>query len=270
MVDVEGVGGAAEAASACGADTILLLGDIRFFTADLIGEGNIKIAQAAEQTEKARAAAEERRNGLKAVLKELGQWGAATPAQQKAYERMAGMYSGEIILLAARECAAKQKQFDSVMKLLESWQERGFTTEEEIREHIEAFHGKEEFLKSLRQKWAGRDTDIGQKTLQMLDKWENRLNFSREMIALAADEAWEAKKPIAYMDRLLGSWAEKGIRTPEAAAAEKKARGEQPQAARTGKPVAAQQYVQRDYDGEQEEARQRMLAGILNGGEEDA
>ena len=29
----------AEAASACGADTILLLGDIRFFTADLIGEG---------------------------------------------------------------------------------------------------------------------------------------------------------------------------------------------------------------------------------------
>ncbi len=88
-------------------------------------------------------AAEERRNGLKAVLKELGQWGAATPAQQKAYERMAGMYSGEIILLAARECAAKQKQFDSVMKLLESWQERGFTTDEEIREHIEAFHGKE-------------------------------------------------------------------------------------------------------------------------------
>ena len=216
-------------------------------------------------------AAEEKRNNLREILRELGQYGAPTPAQQKLYARMTEMYPNEIILLAARECAAKQRNFDSVMKLLESWQERGFTDEKQIRDHIDAFHGKEEFLKTLRQKWAGKDTDIGQKTLQMLDRWEGSMGFSREMIALAADAAYEAKKPIAYMDKLLTAWNEQGIRTPEAAKEEQKTRGEQAASRKTpGKNVAAQQYTQRDYDDEQADAMRRMLSGVTNGGGEHA
>ena len=216
-------------------------------------------------------ASEEKRKNLKQVLKEIGQYGAATPAQQKLYDRMTELYPHKIILLAAGECAAKQKSFDSVLKLLESWQERGFTKEEEILGQIDAFHKKEEFLKELRQKWAGRDADIGQKTLQMLEKWENSMGFSREMISLAADAAFEAKKPIAYMDRLLTEWSQKGIRTPEAAKEEKKSREE---VLKTGKnsrkTVTAQQYTQRDYDGEQEDAMRRMLSGVRNGGDSHA
>ena len=216
-------------------------------------------------------AAEEKRKNLREVLREMGQYGAPTPAQQKLYDRMTEMYPNEIILLAARECAAKQKNFDSVMKLLESWQERGFTDEKQIRDHIEAFHGKEEFLKALRQKWAGKDTDIGQKTLQMLDKWEGGMGFSREMIALAADAAYEAKKPIAYMDKLLTGWNAQGVRTPEAAREEQKTRGEKPSPGKpAAKNVAAQQYTQRDYDDEQADAMRRMLSGVTNGGGEHA
>ena len=183
------------------------------------------------------------------------------------------MYPQEIILLAAGECAAKQKKFDSVIKLLESWQERGFTDEKQIRKHIEAFHQKEEFMKKLRQKWAGQDTDIGQKTLQLLEKWESNMGFSREMISLAADAAFEAKKPITYMDRLLTNWAEKGIRTPEAAKQEQKNTGDG-ELQKAGKPnrktIPAQQYTQRDYEGEQEDAMRRMLSGVRNGGENHA
>ena len=214
-------------------------------------------------------ASEEKRRKLKQVLKEIGQYGAATPAQQRLYDRMTEMFPQEIILLAAGECAAKQKKFDSVLKLLESWQERGFTDEEQIRNHIEAFHQKEEFLKKLRQKWAGQDADIGQKTLQLLEKWENSMGFSREMISLAADAAFEAKKPIAYMDRLLTDWSEKGIRTPEAAKQEQKTAGAG-EMRKTGKTVPAQQYSQRDYEGEQEDAMRRMLSGVRNGGESHA
>ena len=217
-------------------------------------------------------AAEEKRKNLKEVMKEIGQYGAATPAQQKLYAEMTDLYPQNIIILAARECAAKQKHFDSVLKLLESWKERGFEDEKQILEHIEAFHEKEEFIKTLRQKWAGRETDIGQKTLQMLEKWENGMGFSREMISLAADEAYEAKKPISYMDKLLQSWAEKGIKTAEAAKKEQKAHEEQSGSLRKDsvKNVPAQQYTQRDYEDEQDEAVRRMISGIANGGEHHA
>ena len=218
-------------------------------------------------------ASEEKRRKLKQILKEIGQYGTATPAQQKLYDRMTEMYPQEIILLAAGECAAKQKKFDSVIKLLESWQERGFTDEKQIRKHIEAFHQKEEFMKKLRQKWAGQDTDIGQKTLQLLEKWESNMGFSREMISLAADAAFEPKKPITYMDRLLTNWAEKGIRTPEAAKQEQKNTGDgelQKAVKPNRKTIPAQQYTQRDYEGEQEDAMRRMLSGVRNGGENHA
>ena len=217
-------------------------------------------------------ASEEQRKRLKEALNEVGQFGPVTPAQQKLYAQMTALYPQEIILLAARECAAKQKRFDSVLMLLKSWQERGFTDEKQIQEHISAFHEKEQFLKELRSKWAGRDTDIGQKSLQLLDKWENQLGFSREMISLAADLAFEMKKPVAYMDKTLGYWAGKGIRTPEDAEADRKAHREQYQqnaGKGASKTVSAQEYTQRDYSGEQEEAMIRMISS-MNGGEENA
>ena len=104
----------------------------------------------------------------------------------------------------------------------------------------------------------------------MLDKWEGEMGFSREMISLAADEAFEAKRPIAYMDKILTDWAGKGIRTPEGALEEKQKRAETAPSARKtgGKTVAAQQYTQRDYSNEDDEAFARMLS--LNGGDGDA
>ena len=57
----------------------------------------------------------------------------------------------------------------------------------------------------------------------------------------------------------------------EAAKEEKKSREE---VLKTGKnsrkTVAAQQYTQRDYDGEQEDAMRRMLSGVRNGGDSHA
>ena len=221
------------------------------------------------------AETEQQREDLKTVLNELGQYGAPTPAQQRQYAQMLEKYPQEIILIAARECAAKQKRFDSVMKLLESWQERGFSSADQIREHIRAFHEKEEFLKELRQKWEGRDTDIGQKSMQMLDKWENGLGFTREMITLAADLAFEVKKPAAYMDKTLEAWAAEGVRTPEDVRKRQQDRAGQAQGTRkaAAKTVSAQQYEQRNYDNEQGEALQRMISAMHSsdkGGEENA
>jgi len=220
----------------------------------------------AEDVEKA----EERRKGLQRVMKEAGQFGAATPAQKKQYQEMLALYPQEIILIAARECARKGRHFDSILKLLQSWQERGFTQEEEIRAHIRAFHEKEAFLKGLKEKWSGRESEIGQKTLEMLERWEG-LGLSREMITLAADSAFEVKKPMAYMDKILGYWAENNIRTVEEAKRDRQKSGEAYQEMTRksgGKAVGAQQYEQRDYSGEQDEALRRMIS--MMGGNEDA
>ena len=199
---------------------------------------------------------EQQRAALKQVLAETGTRGPVTPTQQKLYAEMTALYPQEIILMAAKECAAKQSSFESVLKLLQSWEQRGFTGEKQISDHIRAFHDKEEYLAGLKQKWNTRDAGTGRRAMQMLDKWEDDLGFSREMISMAAEYAFEAKKPLSYMDSILEGWAEKGIRTPEAARKEKQAASAQ---SRGGKPVTAQQYEQRDYSGEQDEAMRRML-----------
>ncbi|MBR6165579.1 MAG: DnaD domain protein [Clostridia bacterium] len=217
------------------------------------------------------AEASQRRQEMRQVLREVGQNGATTPAQENLYNQMRDLYPQGIILLAARECAIKQKRFDSVLKLLQSWKERGFSGEEEIREHISEFHRKEEFLKALKARWSGKEAEIGQKTVQLLDKWEKDLGFSREMISLAADAALEVRKPMAYMDKLLSYWAEKQIRTEADVLRDRREHQERyqnPDKKPEGKSVHAQDYGQRDYSGEQDEARRRMLA--MMGGAGDA
>ena len=212
---------------------------------------------------------ENQRENLKEVLSAAGIFGPVTQARTDLYNRMVLLYPQNIILLAARECAAKQSSFESVLKLLESWHERGFTNEKQIRDHIAAFHEKEEFLCQLRKKWSVQDADPGRKALELLDKWENKMGFGREMISLAADYAFEAKKPVSYMDRTLSAWAEQNIRTREEAEKARIKNAGQPMPGKSPvKTVPAQQYEQRDYSKEQEDAMQRMLD--LNGGEGNA
>ena len=215
---------------------------------------------------------EQYRNDLKEILCESGYYGAPTQPQEKLYMQMSLLYPKSIILLAAKECQAKQHGFDSVLKLLQSWKERGFMDEEQIREHIDTFHDKEEFLKSLRSKWSFRDAESCQKALRQLEKWEGEFGFGRDMISLAADLAFEAKKPLAYMDSILAGWSEKGIRTPEDVLEDRRMHSSQtsgPAKKNKGKTVTAQQYTQRDYSMEQEEAMQRMLH-MYGGKENDA
>lgn len=214
---------------------------------------------------------EQRRKNLKEILSEIGYRGTPTPAQEKLYDRMTSLFSQPIIRIAAKECAAKQRSMDSVLKLLQSWSDRGFTEEKQIQEHIDAFHEKEEFIKELRKKWSGGEAEPGNKALQLLDKWEDELGFSREMISLAADLAFEAKKPLSYMDSTLTGWAKDGLKTPEAVKKERKDHAEQrnePGKRSSVRGVLAQQYQQRDYSHEQDEAMERMLN--MKGGEENA
>ena len=101
--------------------------------------------------------------------------------------------------------------------------------------------------------------------MEMLTRWEESLGMNRETILKAADYAAEVRRPMAYMDALMTRYAEKGIRTPEAAEQDHREYAAQyREIARNAaeKKLPAQDYSQRDYSGEQEAAFDKMLKRI--------
>ena len=207
----------------------------------------------------------QRHKNIRDVMKKLGRSAATTEYQEKAYDQMLQIYPQEIILLGAEECERKKRDPESLLLLLKSWKDRGFTTKEQIEEHIRVFRDREAFLKKLRSRWSSRETDPGGQHMDMLCRWEETLGISREVILKAADFAAEVRRPMAYLDALMTRYAEKGIRTPEEAEQDHREYTAQYKdiARKTAeKNLPAQNYDQRDYSGEQDAAFERMIDRI--------
>ena len=204
----------------------------------------------------------DRHDQAKKVMHQLGRNGSVTAYQEEIYNRMADLYPFEIIMSAARECSRKKKDPESVLKLLESWKKRGFTHLEEVEEHIRQFHDREDFIRKIRSRWPVRETEPGERSLEMLAEWEESLGLSRELILKAADHASEAKNPMNYTDRLLRRYAEKGIHTPEEAEKDRTEFAAQYRDLSKAIPQKSggnSGYEQRDYSGEQDAALERMM-----------
>ena len=116
-----------------------------------------------------------------------------------------------------------------------------------------------ELLQELRKMW-GLTSLTGTKNRAMLTEWEEKLGFAPELILTAAEAANGTERPMYYLDTVLRAYARKGIRTKEQILEERQARKTKDGAAKAGKPLPAQQYSQRDYSDEDEEAFARMLA----------
>ena len=210
-----------------------------------------------------RAAA--RHEDIKKVMKELGRTGAITPYQENVYDQMLQLYPQEIILLGARECGRMKRDPESLLQLLGAWKKRGFTTGEQVEEHIRNFREKELLLKTVRSRWNSREADTGGRHMDMLTRWEDELGMSPEVILKAADYAAEVRRPMAYLDALMTRYAEKGIRTPQEAEQDHREHMAQYKdiAQKTAeKKLPAQDYSQRDYSGEQDAAFERMMNRI--------
>ena len=203
-----------------------------------------------------------RHEDVKKVMKELGRTGSITPYQESIYNRMLQLYPQEIILLGARECGRMKRDPEMLLQLLESWKKRGFTSPEQVEQYIRTFREKEAFLKTVRSRWNIRETETGGQHMDMLNRWEETLGMSREMILKTADYAAEARRPMAYLDALMTRYAEKGIRTPEEAERDHREFADQYSEIRQKAEVKknpAGDYSQRDYSGEQDAAMDRLL-----------
>ena len=217
----------------------------------------------------------QRTDELRTVLKKLGK-GEITPGNLELYDRMKALYPQDVILIAAEECSHSSKGPEEMMNLLQSWKDKGLENTLQIRDYIDAFHEQTALIRELRGIWGSDPSRIGKTDRSLVRKWEQEMGFSKDMILSAAAYAAEAKNPMAYLDKILSSYEAKGIKTPEAAAKERKNGGlKDRKSTQSGKTVIAQQYSQRDYRDVQEQMMNRQQKEILeflnrNGGKPDA
>ncbi len=208
---------------------------------------------------------------LREVLNTL-EIGSSITSENKALMADLGrMYPQPVILIGARECARNGKDLSDLKKLLQSWQEKGLKTEREVLAYVNEFHAKNELLKKLRDLWNGSEPKIGDAARKTVTRWKDEWGFSEEMILKTAEYASEAKKPMAYLDKILSVYQEQGIKTPEEAekARQKFQKQMGTERKNTGiKRVIAQQYEQRDYTGRQKEMMDLFIR--MNGGEPNA
>ena len=199
---------------------------------------------------------------LKETISRLG--GGMTEENRHILMKLENEYSPEVLRIGVRECAAGHRNIEELEKLLEAWRKRGLYTETEVEAYVAEFHRQNELLRQLREKWNGNEPRIGETSRKMAARWETELGFSEEMILKTAEYANEAKAPMAYLDKLLTSFHEKGIRTPEEAEQERrKARAEhtETQTGNGTRTVNAQQYSQREYE-EEHESPEAMLSRL--------
>ena len=201
---------------------------------------------------------------LKELLGILGR-GSVNEETLRLYAEMREIYGDEVIRLAGRECATKGKHIEDVKSLLLSWKKRGLGTEAEVQTYITRFREQSRLLAELYEGWGlrGRGTAADR---SLTDKWEQELGFSGELIRYAATFAAGKEAPMAYLDSILRSYAEKGIRTREAMEEDHKAHVEAVSREGAGKrqnaggtPNLAQQFTQRTYKDETNELIQQMM-----------
>ena len=214
-----------------------------------------------------------RTEGLREVLKELGK-GDVNARNLQLYGEMAELYPQEVILTAARECGHNGKDTGEVLKLLQAWKEKGLSTPKEVKAYVQSFHDQTALIRELRKIWGTDENRIGKTDRSLLSKWENEMGFGREMILAAAVYAAEAKQPMAYLDKILTDYKDKGIRTPEEAKQDHQGR-KGTNASRSGKVLPAQDFAQRDYSCVQDEMMKSLAKEMEafkheNGGKSDA
>ena len=170
------------------------------------------------------------------------------------FAQMQELYTDDVILMAASECAGRGLDFDDVLKTLRSWKRQGLADRMAILESMKLVNQQNGFLTQLFELWGRRNRPTAADR-KLLSQWTDEWKFTDEMIIATAAYAANADKPMLYLDKLLEGFSQKHITTPEQAAAERAEHQQKAPAAASGAPAARpvktvreQQYTQREYD----------------------
>ena len=215
-----------------------------------------------------------RTDGLRKVLKELGR-GEVNRRNLLLYDQMTDLYPQEIICIAARECGHSGKDTGDILKLLQSWNEKGLDSMQDIQAYVQSFHDQTALIRELRSIWGAEETRIGKSDRSLVSKWENEFGLDTQLILFAAAYATAATQPMTYLDKILTGYYKKGVRTPEEARREHDENSKPAGKMRNNRILPAQDFSQRDYTDVPDEmmgelAKEMEAVRSGNGGESDA
>ena len=149
----------------------------------------------------------------------------------------------EVLVLAGQECGRAGSGAQDMTTLLDAWEKKGLIEEGAVREYLERFRADGTDLKALFDACAlpGRPT---QKDRVWLNAWRSK-GVSQDLMMFAAEKARGIQgNKLSYIDKVLGTWLEAGVRSPDQVRA-------QPAESKGQRQVSAHQYQQRRYTEEE-------------------
>lgn len=172
------------------------------------------------------------------------------------YNDMRALYPDVIILMAAKEGAKRGADFDDLMSILKNWKKNGLETTEQVRDYMASVDAANDFLVLLYD-IMGVEAKPNAADRRLVHKWQDTFQYDVGFIFTCAAWAAGKDKPMAYLDRIITSYHEKGITRTEDAIRERESHLQQLQQTQPAAPSAAplrgpkvveqQQYTQREY-----------------------
>ena len=124
----------------------------------------------------------------------------------------------EYILLTAAYCVRKgKKNVKYIEKTALSLYDNDIETTSALEEHLLWLETRDELESRLRRLIGAGERSFTSKEKERFGRWQREYGFEFNMIELAYEKTVDAtgKASVAYMDKILSSWHEKGYRTPD-------------------------------------------------------
>ena len=125
--------------------------------------------------------------------------------------------SVDIILMIVSYCASINKtNMRFVEKLALDWIDKGIDSHEEVANHIMQLTEKNTNESAVKSTFGIYNRSLTTKEKNFIHSWFVDMRFDIEMIKLAYDKTIDATNNMSfgYINKILTSWSEKGIRTP--------------------------------------------------------
>ena len=191
---------------------------------------------------------------IRDFLRALGNYSITLNETTKAtYKSYQAMYPDPVILLAAQQCAKwGMTTLQDVMQTLMAWQNRNLHTLPEIDAYMRQIDEQNEFMIVLYQAMQlDEKAKPNAADRALVKQWTEEWRFAQMFVLGCAPWAAGKQSPMAYLNKILKIFREKGITTMEAAKAERERFEQKPTSAATParqpKIVGEQQYTQRTY-----------------------
>lgn len=157
------------------------------------------------------------------------------------YQNLVEAFSKGMVLLGAKEIKNRKLVLEDLPGLLQSWQKMDIQSEKDLSAFLKK---RQELLPVMRKLLdaAGQKGSISDDDLNWLRQWQTI--FSDNMLLIAAEKSRGAKAFRPYISKILQSWQQEGVSTPEQAQLKTSAPASKDK-------LPAQNFTQRSYTEEE-------------------